>query len=62
MIKIEFLYQKKFSYEFQLGNYIFQMKLSKYYSYLNDKGSVRKRTKISGKAYLGLYRHPGIAP
>ena len=26
------------------------MKLSKYFSYLNDKGSVRKRTNISGKS------------
>ena len=38
------------------------MKLSKYYSYLNNKGSVRKLTKISGKEYLALYRHAGIAP
>ena len=38
------------------------MKLSNYYSYLNDKESVRKRTKFRGKANLALYRHAGLAP
>ena len=65
MIKIEFLYQKWCSYEFQLGNYTFKMKLSKHYSYLNDKGSVRKRSKISAKSiprFIPACRYSTIRP
>ena len=43
----------------------FKMKLSKYYSYLNDKGSVRKRTNISGKSiprFIPACRYSTIRP
>ena len=38
------------------------MKLSKFYSYFNDKEGLKRMRKILGKAYLTLYRHAGIAP
>ena len=55
MIKIEFLYQKWCSYEFKLGNYTFKIKLSKYYSYLNDKGSVRKKDQNFREKHTSVY-------
>ena len=47
-----------------IGNYTFKMKLSKYYSYLNET-SVRKRTKISGKSiprFIPACRYSTIKP
>ena len=40
---------------FNLETMTFKMKLSNYYSYLNDKGSVRKIDKNFGQKHTSVY-------